>query len=193
VIFFTSDTHFQHERVLQFSKRPFGSVAEMNDALLRNWQATVTDMDTVYHLGDVAWKWNPETRAILAQLPGVKHLLIGNHDHKHVRNAPIWASVQTYIELKVELPDGSQRLIVLCHYPFAVWRDSHHGSINLHGHSHGSFPASRQQMDVGVDCTDYAPIALPAVLERLKSFDPHAHCDAHKPGEEDRDAEAQNA
>jgi calcineurin-like phosphoesterase family protein len=169
MIFFTSDTHFQHEKVIRFSKRPFASVDEMNDALVRNWQAVVADEDVVYHLGDVTWKWNPETRDLLARLPGVKHLLVGNHDHRHTRNAPIWASVQPYAELKVSQADGSQRLIVLCHYPFAVWRDSHRGSVNLHGHAHGTFPASPQQMDVGVDCTGYAPIALPDVLARLAS------------------------
>ena len=167
MIFFTSDTHFQHEGVIRFSRRPFGSVEEMDAALVRNWQAVVTDEDVVYHLGDVAWKWNRSTRDLLGRLPGTKHLLVGNHDHRGTRNSPVWASVQPYAELKLDQPDGDRRLVVLCHYPFAAWRDSHKGAINLYGHLHGILPASPQQMDVGVDCTGYAPIALPDVLARL--------------------------
>ena len=179
MIFFTADTHFRHERVLQFARRPFASVEDMDAALVRNWRATVSDDDVVYHLGDVAWKSDAATRALIEELPGTKHLLAGNHDHSPVRKLSAWASVQPYLELKVEGQSGATPLLVLCHYPFAVWRDSHKGSVNLHGHAHGTYPASRQQMDVGVDCTGYAPIALPLVLARLEAFAAHEHKDVH--------------
>ncbi|MDQ0474562.1 hypothetical protein [Labrys wisconsinensis] len=177
MIFFTSDTHFQHARIIPFSRRPFASADEMDDVLVRNWRERITDDDVVYHLGDVTWKWNARIRAMLDGLPGVKHLIVGNHDHSNTRGAAAWASVQSYAELAVDVPEGGRRLIVLCHYPFAVWRDSHHGSINLHGHVHGRFQPTAQQMDVGVDCTDYAPITLPEVLTRLATYPAHVHRD----------------
>lgn len=33
-VFFKSDTHFNHANIIDFCKRPFGSVEEMNEALI---------------------------------------------------------------------------------------------------------------------------------------------------------------
>ena len=34
-VWFTSDTHFHHENIIRFCNRPFGSIEEMNDELVR--------------------------------------------------------------------------------------------------------------------------------------------------------------
>lgn len=34
-VFFTADLHFGHENVLRFDKRPFQTVAEMDEELIR--------------------------------------------------------------------------------------------------------------------------------------------------------------
>ena len=73
--------------------------------------------------------------------------------------------IQDYYELKVadaDAPSGKQ-LIVLCHYAFRVWRNAHHGSWHLYGHSHGSLPSAGRSMDVGVDCHDFSPISYEQV------------------------------
>ena len=51
-VFFTSDTHFDHEAIIWLCNRPFTCVEEMNDKLIENWNATVGPGDTVFHLGD---------------------------------------------------------------------------------------------------------------------------------------------
>jgi len=53
-IFFTADTHFGDHRVLNISKRPFGSVAEMDAAMIARWNSVVASQDEVWHLGDFA-------------------------------------------------------------------------------------------------------------------------------------------
>lgn len=50
--FFTSDTHFGHTGIIQACNRPFISTEFMDEALIRNWNATVGPNDDVWHLGD---------------------------------------------------------------------------------------------------------------------------------------------
>ena len=180
MIFFTGDTHFQHANILKYSNRPFPSIDAMDASLAAAWRERVGDNDEVYHVGDFSLKCNAETRAILERLPGRKHLIFGNHDNGDVRRSSLWASVADYRELKLAHPDtGDRLLVVLSHYPFAVWNASHHGAVNLHGHCHGTYPSSALQLDVGVDCTGYRPLALPEVLARLATLPPHVPRDRH--------------
>jgi calcineurin-like phosphoesterase family protein len=77
--FFTSDTHFGDHRVLNIRRRPFPSVAHMNDAMIHFWNLRVGPRDEVWHLGDFAA--NATTaEAILPRLNGRKHLVLGNLD-----------------------------------------------------------------------------------------------------------------
>lgn len=79
-VFFTSDTHFGHERIITLSDRPFKDVTDMNEALVRNWNAVVGPDDHVYHLGDVALGGIEHSMAYLSRLNGRKTLVTGNHD-----------------------------------------------------------------------------------------------------------------
>ena len=79
-IWWTSDTHFYHANVIKYSKRPFANVEEMNAALVRNWVAVVQPGDTIYHLGDFSFGRKEQNEALLQQLHGHKHLILGNHD-----------------------------------------------------------------------------------------------------------------
>ena len=53
-IFFTSDTHFGHGGALGLYRRPFASVAAMNEGLVERWNEAVKPEDVVWHLGDFA-------------------------------------------------------------------------------------------------------------------------------------------
>ena len=48
MIYFTADTHFEHENVIRFCDRPFASANEMDEAMIANWNARVRGNDTVY-------------------------------------------------------------------------------------------------------------------------------------------------
>jgi len=160
-VFFTSDTHFGHANIIKYSNRPFASVDDMDEALIKNWNDTVRTNDEVYHLGDFTFSKN--FRQYLYRLNGEKHLIHGNHDSFEVRNDSAWASSQPYLEVNLD-----KQKLILCHYAFRVWNRSHHGAINLYGHSHGGLPGTNQQLDVGVDCWDYKPVTLDQIQERLK-------------------------
>ena len=156
--FFTSDSHFGDHRTINIWKRPFASVAEMDQLLLAAWNETVRPLDEVWHLGDFARKAS-EVPALLSRLNGTKHLIRGNNDSAATLEAPGWASVHDYLELE---HDG--RKLILCHYPFRSWNSQHRGALNLHGHSHGRLKPMPRQHDVGVDVWNWRPVTLAQIL-----------------------------
>jgi calcineurin-like phosphoesterase family protein len=159
MLFFTSDTHFADPRVLRIDRRPFASMPEHDAALIANWNAVVTPADEVWHLGDFARGTTEEVEAILSQLNGTKHLIIGNNDPDATLEAPGWASRQHYAEMTI---DG--QLFILCHYPFRTWNKQGKKSIDLHGHSHGKLTPIPRQFDVGVDAQGLMPRRIEEIV-----------------------------
>src|SRR5262249_44272183 len=99
-IFFTSDTHFGHGGALGLFRRPFASVAAMDEALVDGWNDTVGPADEVWHLGDFALGRSAAAMsALLDRLHGTKHLVAGNNDRMATRELSGWASVLPYAEL----------------------------------------------------------------------------------------------
>ena len=163
-VFFTSDTHFGHGGALGLYRRPFASVAAMNEALIARWNETVGPNDVVWHLGDFAIRQRPEVvQELFARLNGRKHLVAGNNDPPATKQLDDWESVQPYAEIAAE---GVS--LVLCHYPFRSWRGMSKGWVNLHGHSHGRLKPLPRQFDVGVDVWDFRPVTLGEILQRRR-------------------------
>jgi calcineurin-like phosphoesterase family protein len=52
--FYIADLHFGHWNIVRYDNRPFESIEEMDNALIRNWNNVVSDEDTVYILGDIS-------------------------------------------------------------------------------------------------------------------------------------------
>ena len=53
MIYYTADLHFHYAQLLP--SRPFATVEEMDEALVKNWNDTVGPEDTVYLVGDIGW------------------------------------------------------------------------------------------------------------------------------------------
>lgn len=150
-LFFTSDTHFGHAGALGFFRRPFGSVAAMDAALVRAWNETVGPEDDVWHLGDFAIKQSAARMAeILGALQGRKRLVRGNNDTDETAALPGWLEVAAEKELVLEGVG-----LVLTHVPLERLR---RGALNLHGHSHGRRKPRPGWIDVGVDVWKYRPV-----------------------------------
>ena len=163
-LFFTSDTHFGDSRILRSARRPFKTIAAHDAQIIAQWQATVGPQDEIWHLGDVAPGYNrAKLDALLADLPGRKHLVTGNNDDEVTRTHPAWDSVHDYAELT---EDGI--LCILCHYPLRTWNKIGKGSIDLHGHSHAMLKPLARQYDVGVDAWDFRPVTLATIRGRRR-------------------------
>lgn len=167
-VLFTADLHLGHANIIKSCNRPFADVGEMDRYLIDMWNTVVAPRDTVYMLGDFA-NWRLKSPALLEYfdaLQGDKHLIIGNHDHDATKALP-WASVAHRSFVKI---DGQE--LILDHYAGRTWNKSHHGSVQLFGHSHGQMPGNSHQLDVGVDCWGYMPVAWPEIQQRLATLPP---------------------
>ena len=69
-IFFVSDTHFSHENIIKYCKRPFKSIEENDEVLIRRWNEKVPEDGIVFHLGDVAFGDRERVDNILKRLKG---------------------------------------------------------------------------------------------------------------------------
>jgi calcineurin-like phosphoesterase family protein len=167
--FFTADTHFGHEAIIGMLHRPFGSVEEMDEAMIANWNAVVGPKDDVWHLGDFAYRAHPASiMQLYRRLNGRKRLIIGNHDKKPTLALP-WMEPPAHRAFP-RLEDGAR--VVLDHYAGRTWMGAHHGVVQLFGHSHGRMPGNSQSLDVGVDCWDFRPAAWDEIQVRLATLPP---------------------
>jgi calcineurin-like phosphoesterase family protein len=107
---YSADLYLGHQRIIEFFKRPFASTDEMNTALIRNFQGYVGHDDDLWILGSFAFGVDVgRMENWFHQVPGRKHLIIGNHDDEAVISLS-WNS----IEYMAEIRDG-ERDLFLCH------------------------------------------------------------------------------
>ena len=177
-IWFTSDTHFFHDKIVEYSQRPFASVEEMNEELIARWNSVVHRDGIVFHLGDFCFgkpdKWNH----ILDRLKGRIYLVLGNHDAGHISEevAERFEAVAFQMRLNV---NGQK--IYLNHFPFLSYSGDNHGTWQVFGHIHANLHnyniidkhrlavLQPGQYDVGVDNNNFTPVSYRQVEEIIKN------------------------
>jgi calcineurin-like phosphoesterase family protein len=168
-VFFTSDTHFGHTRALKCHKRPWTSVAAMDDGMVERWNSVVHPNDTVYHLGDFGFGLASRLYDLFQSLNGHKFLIRGNHDTDHTLALP-WEGIYDLHKIRV----GPHRF-VLCHYPLLAWERMERGYIQLHGHQHNRHrqpDRRKRRYDVGVDAWNYTPVSADVLMDHAESVPP---------------------
>jgi calcineurin-like phosphoesterase family protein len=156
-----SDTHWGHKNIIKYCDRP-----ENHDELMvHNWINTVGERDVVLHLGDLAFK--TKNYINFAALPGEKHLIKGNHDHK----SNDWYNENGFeiAPRRIFFNDGGET-ILFTHYPednFNIEWD-----INIHGHIHNNYyrvkeEKARKFVNVSVEVMNYAPVKLRDILKEV--------------------------
>lgn len=181
--FLISDTHFGHEKTCTVFKRadgsplrPFSSAEEMDEYMVKAWNDRVRPNDKVYHLGDVVI--NRKFLSVLGRLNGDKVLIRGNHDiFKMEDYTQYFRDVRGY-----DVKNG----MILSHIPVHVESLARFGT-NIHGHLHANRVMKMRGVDVKtgevlysdeidpryhcvcVEQTDFAPISLEEVYERIRN------------------------
>ncbi|NLI92019.1 MAG: hydrolase [Peptococcaceae bacterium] len=176
MIYYTADQHFGHSNIIRFCDRPFKNVAEMDETLINNWNNAVSDDDIVYILGDLVFRSEKSASYYVDRLKGTKHLILGNHDHKWIKNCNLhkhFESVSCYLEIK----DGKRR-IALCHYPMLSWGGAARGALHIYAHIHNkkdglAFETLKQMinaLNAGVEINDYRPVTLDELIFNNRKF-----------------------
>lgn len=135
--YFISDTHFFHENVIRFDKRPFTSVEEMNAKMRDWWNNTVSTKDRIYILGDFIWlpPSDPEYIKFTKSLNGKKVLIKGNHDNVEKFSSELkncFEDIKSRKEIKL-----NKKRIIMDHYPLMMYRhDTDSNVFHFHGHTH---------------------------------------------------------
>lgn len=170
--FFTADLHFHHTNIIKYCDRPYETVHEMNEDLIKKWNERISKHDEVYILGDISLGKEEETYNTLKRLNGKKYLVYGNHDNRIVRKSEKikslfeWCKDIAEIYIKVS---GEKKRLILCHYALRTWNKSYKYSWQLYGHSHGLLEEDPDLLsfDVGVDCNNYTPLSEEEVIKKL--------------------------
>jgi calcineurin-like phosphoesterase family protein len=176
-IWFTSDTHFCHEKEFLWKPRGFNSVEEMNEALVENWNKVVKPEEPVYHLGDLALTDMEKALPYLMRLNGTIYWIRGNHDTRKkidyfMDECPSIWDIGYADVLKI-----GKHSFFLSHYPtltcnFDEKKFSQH-VINLHGHTHQQtnwLHADNPFMyHVGVDSHNCTPVHIDEVITDIKN------------------------
>lgn len=170
-LFFSSDLHFFHSRIIQFCNRPCADVEEMNEMIIENWNKVIPKDGVVFLLGDISWKGAAKTEKLIERLNGKIILINGNHDSSSVSS--MFEENYEMLGLNVKEDDGSSTHVHLSHFPLLEWNSMKHGSIHLHGHCHGSMDEldknNTKRMDVGLDSHNMFPISWEEVKEILNN------------------------
>lgn len=166
-LFFCSDSHLGHFNICKYCHRPFQSRSEMDQTLIKNWNAVVPEDGIVVHCGDFMLPHNEDIKEYnkyLNQLHGRVLLLRGNHD----RASLDWVSDKLIAvrDQAMIVVDGVK--IFAQHYPCAAFNGDYHVYGHIHTLADGSCYGidgdvtkvmRKNTYDVGVDQNGYTPVS----------------------------------
>lgn len=177
MIYFTSDLHLGHANIIKLCDRPFSVVEEMDEALIANWNARVTNADTVYIVGDLIFRNEKPAEEYLRCLKGRKRLIVGNHDRKWMGETDLprfFESVDALLEI-----DACGKHVTLCHYPMMSWPNGgKKSSLHVHGHIHNNrggayWPLLRtmdRALNACIEVNGYMPVTLDELVANNAAF-----------------------
>ena len=150
-LFFVSDLHFFHKKIIEFTGRPT-TLENLNNWIIQQCNSVIPNKhSTVLHLGDMFFSCtNEQAVEILSQLNGDWWFVLGNHDNPSKLETVIntvnklkgtnhrclgwYHKLLVKQEPKVKGEKWYKKLLILCHFPIEDWDSKHYGSAMIHGH-----------------------------------------------------------
>ena len=176
-VFYTSDLHLGHENIQWLGYgRPFKSIQDHDDELICRWNEKVGPDDHVYVLGDFSYRSAVAVHQYLEQMEGHKHLIVGNHDSKWMRNERALAHFESVDDSLNATIDG--RHLFLSHAPVKP-KPSH--AVHVYGHIHADKPEEvwpyladlgerGLALNASVDINNYEPVTFEELVENNRRW-----------------------
>lgn len=160
-VFFIADTHFGHKNIIKYENRPFDTLEEMDNSMLKNWNNVVSSQDIVFILGDFSFYNKSKTQDIVNSLNGKKSLIIGNHDRE---------TISYYLSLGFrnvyDYPIIYNEFWILSHEPLYINNNMPYANIFGHVHANKEYTNfSNQSFCVSVERINYTPITFDKIKE----------------------------
>lgn len=167
MIWVTSDTHFNHLNILKYEpqSRPFETIEEMNEEIIKRWNDKIHPDDTVIHCGDFFMGPLDKIEEILSRLNGKIILVRGNHDSPN--------RLKLFEENGIEIRDiyylsYKGRFFIFCHFPIdseefkMMVRKDNSEVILCYGHIHSNAQSGLVDgtYHVGLDTNNLTPVNL---------------------------------
>ena len=176
--YYISDLHLGHFNIIRLCNRPFNSIEEMNETIIKRWNEVVTNDDTVYIVGDFAYKDQGTAVWLCQRLNGHKILIEGNHDYRNLKDKE-FRNCFDEIHQQLTITDNNQ-MIYLSHYPTVEWNGYFKNSLHIYGHIHNSVNETYRKicsidpdirmLNCGADITNFTPVTLEELKKINKEF-----------------------
>ena len=154
-------THLGHTKIIGYCNRPFDTVDEQDDKIMKNWNKVVKKNDIVIHLGDFCFGI---AKSYTMMLNGKKYLVMGGHDYTtRIKKEDGFEEVCDRIDLRL----GKSLFITFDHYPMLSWEKSYHGSYLIYAHNHSEQLDIKNAYNAGSDLNNFTPLLLSDVLEKI--------------------------
>ena len=175
---FSADCHFSHVNIIKYCNRPFKTIEEMDKTIIKNWNSRIKPEDTVYHIGDFAFKTLNNKHGISrakefeSQLNGKIVHIKGNHDRNSgVKNALMsgvieFGNKQFFL---THIPPDSVHAVpdycdaVLCGHVHEKWK---HIILSYPEKANITIPI----INIGVDVWNFFPVSKTEILTYLDSI-----------------------
>lgn len=175
---FSSDLHINHggqdkkSGIMKHcaATRPGVDVFEMNDIMISRITSKCKGRDktNLVLAGDIYFGPDEHAISYIQQLYNVAtlHLVNGNHDENLLKSNIVALFDTTSDILRITGKRNKRAIdVTVCHYPMISWQNSYHGSLMLHGHTHGTLQTvTKNSMDIGVDTNNLYPYSLDEIL-----------------------------
>ena len=189
---FIADTHFGHENILAECRPQFRTVEEMDSVLIQNINRKMKKTDTLYIIGDFAFRSKCSPLVYLEAIKPRKVLITGNHDRdwlKHLSEEELsryFVGVFSQFCIK---KNGIE--LHLNHFPQLAWNRSHYfaQSFSVCGHIHNArdttiaaqlFPQVGCQFNAGVHINGFEPVTFEELVANNTSFYGRRYSDSER-------------
>lgn len=178
-IYLTSDLHFNHNKEFLYKPRGFNSPEEHDEGIIKNWNETIRDKDTVFILGDIGMTANHEYLAYCVnRLAGRIIWIRGNHDTdkkvEYIKEHCPNVMLVSYAEML----QYRKHSFFLSHYPTAVGNyddeEKHNKFYSLCGHSHTKNKwqdfNTMKSYHVELDAHNNHPVNIETIIYDIRSY-----------------------